>query len=405
MDRPILTQTSFGLRILALTVPSAPVEYCGVLVNTGSRDETREEEGLAHFIEHTVFKGTSSHKASYISSRLEEVGGELNAYTTKEETVIYSIIPHGYLSRAVNLIAEIITDSQFPESEINKEREVIREEILSYRDTPSESIYDDFDEIIFKGSALAHNILGTEESVNRFTSNICREHLKQFYTASNMLFFYMGAASPDKLFRLVETTFSGLPLHEAPLHRILPAVPSPKKEIIETDTHQSHTVIGTRIPGMFSPDRHVYALLNNILAGPGMNSLLNVALREKRGLVYSVESSTSMYTDSGALTIYFGCDPSDSEKCHKLVDGVLHKMADKLLSPVKLRKGKCQYLGQLVVARENREQVILSGARSAFYYGDIPSRRQAEEWINAITAEELRMAAESLLNYSSLTIR
>lgn len=405
MDRPLLTTTTQGLKVLAINLPYAPVEYCGVIVNTGSRDESPEQDGLAHFIEHTIFKGTSSHKTSYISGRMEEVGGELNAYTTKEETVIYSILPNGYLRRAVNLIAEIIIDSQFPENEIDKEREVIREEILSYRDTPAESIYDDFDEIIFKGSALAHNILGTEESINNFTSKICREHLQKYYTAPNMLFFYMGATPEDKVLKLVESAFDAVPVQQAPIHRQTPEILKPKSETQNTDTHQSHTIVGARIPGMFSPTRHVYALLNNILAGPGMNSLLNVELREKRGLVYSVESSTSLYTDCGALTIYYGCDPEDNRKCFRLVEGTLRKMAEKPLSLNKLRMAQRQYLGQLVVARDNREQVILGAARSAFYYGNILTPNQVAELINSITPEEIRLAAESLLSFSSLTIR
>lgn len=405
MDRPILTSTPGGIKLLAISIPSAPVEYCGVIINTGSRDESAENEGLAHFIEHTVFKGTSRHKSAYIASRMEEVGGELNAYTTKEETVIYSILPHGNLSRAATLIGEIVIDSQFPENEIDKEREVIREEILSYRDTPSESVYDDFDEIIFKGSSLAHNILGTEESINRFTPEICRKHLTTFYTAPNMLFFYMGATPADKVIRLVDKAFAGIPMQPAPLQRHTPAISVPASLTKNMDTHQSHTVMGVRIPGMFSPERHVYALLNNILGGPGMNSMLNIELREKRGLVYSVESSTSLYTDSGSLTIYFGCDPEDTRKCYGIVDRTLHRLADSPMTSAKLAKAQRQYLGQLIVARDNREQVILGAARSALYYGDILTSRQVADKINSITPQQIQEAARSLLDYSALTIR
>lgn len=405
MDRPILTTASNGMKMLVMNIPSAPVEYCGVLINTGSRDETSSEEGLAHFIEHTIFKGTSSHKASFISARMEEVGGELNAYTTKEETVVYSIIPHGFLSRAVSLISEIVIDSQFPENEINKEREVIREEILSYRDSPAESIYDDFDELLFKGNPLAHNILGTEESINRFTPEICRNHLTRFYTAPNMIFFYMGATAPDKVVRLAERCFDGIPTGHAPLQRSCPVVLPPSHNIQHTDTHQAHTIIGARIPGMFSKERHVYAMLNNIIAGPGMNSMLNVKLREKRGLVYSVESSTSVYTDSAALTIYYGCDPDDNKKCLRLVTDTLRHLADKPLSQRGVQKAQRQYLGQLIVARDNREQVILSTARSAFFYGNILTSNEIVDRINSITPEQLQNAAQSLLGYSSLTIK
>lgn len=404
MDRSLLTVTPQGLRVLAIEVPSAPVEYCGVIINTGSRDEMPGEEGLSHFIEHTIFKGTGSHKASYIAARMEEVGGELNAYTTKEETVVYSILPHGYLARAVNLIAEIVIDSQFPENEIDKEREVIREEILSYRDSPSEAIYDDFDELIFRNSPLAHNILGTEESINRFSSAICREHLTRFYTAPNMLFFYMGATPREKLQRYVESAFATVPVSPAPLQRVKPDPVQPRKKDIVTETHQAHTIIGAPVPGMFSSTRHTYALLNNMLGGPGMNSLLNVALREKRGLVYSVESSTALYTDCGVLTVYYGCDPEDNRKCAGLVQNVLHRLADKPLSDNALRKAQRQYLGQLVVARDNREQVILGAARSAIYYGNILTPQEVVELIESVTSEDIRRAAESLLSYSTLTI-
>lgn len=297
---------SNGMRLVARAT-SLPVEHCGVIINAGSRDEGPELHGLAHFVEHTIFKGTGSHKAAYVRDRMELVGGELNAYTTKEETAIYSTFPAGHLNRALALIAEMVTDANFPDTELSKEKLVVGEEIDTYLDTPSDAIFDDFEEIVYEGSPLAHNILGTRESLARFTSADCRRWLEERFTPGRMVFFYSGLTDPDKVFNLADKYFRGLTRPDTALDRAVPPVNAPFERINDSrESFQAHTIIGTRIPGLLDPGRLDVALLANILGGPGMNSLLNVALRERYGLVYSIDASTSLMSDNGLLTIYFG---------------------------------------------------------------------------------------------------
>lgn len=392
-----------GLRVVHRLAPGALVDYCGVSVNAGSRDESPDREGLAHFVEHTIFKGTDRRRSMHILNRMEAVGGELNAYTTKEETVIYTIAPAGNLGRSVDLLADLILNSRFPKVEIDREREVVADEINSYLDNPSEAIFDDFDDLVFAGSSLGHNILGSVESIQRFGPEECRHWLDEFYTPTEMVFFYMGAKPAQTVFKTVERYFAPLKYPDHGRVRLTPAPVAPFDVVRPIGSHQAHTVLGARIPGLHSPRRYAVAMLTNILGGPGMNSLLNVELREKRGLVYSVDATTQLYGDLGLFTIYFGCDPGDTDRCLRLTARVLDSLAQSPMSPSKLERARRQYIGQMAVAGENREQQALSTGRSVLIYDRVRGVGETIEIINSLTADDLLEAARGIVNTSRLT--
>ncbi len=393
-----------GLRVVARQV-EMPVEHCGVAVNAGSRDEKPGQEGLAHFVEHTIFKGTSTRRASYVRDRMEVVGGELNAYTTKEETVVYSTFPAGHLRRAMALIGEMTADAVFPESEIIKEKQVVAEEIDTYLDTPADAVFDDFEDLIYKGSPLAHNILGTRETLARFDSAACRGWLVEHFTPGRMVVFYSGPTDPDKVFRMAEQYFGALTRVDRPLLRTVPEMVG-RFEVVNdgVESFQAHTVLGARVPGLLDPKRMAVALMVNILGGPGMNSLLNVALRERSGLVYTTDATTSLMSDNGLLTIYFGCDPADVKRCLKIVNRVVEPLALHGLSERRLEAAKRQLIGQLTVGSVNSEQVAISMGRSVLYRGRAIGLRETVDALKEVSATELQEAAVPLLSLSRLTM-
>lgn len=384
-----------GLRIVHRRSDSH-VEYCGLAVKAGSRNESPEQYGLAHFVEHTIFKGTDRRRSWHIINRMESVGGDLNAYTSEEATVLYSGFPAGHLPRAVELMADLVGYSRFPSAQIEREREVILDEVDSYLDSPSEAIFDDFNDLLFQGSPLGHNILGTAETIASFTPEICRNFLSKYYTPGNMVFFYMGPATADKVFRCVDRYMSVLN-HSAPdiRHEVPPAV-APFDIVRTHDTHQAHTLIGARIPGMYDDRKRSFALLNNIIGGPCMNSLLNVALRERRGYVYSVDSYTSLFTDCGELTIYFGCDMEHVKPCRRIIFDTLSRLADTSMKPRALDAAKKQYIGQMIVGSDNSEQLAISTARAMLFNGHAAPAKEIIERVNSIMPDDIRQAAEYL---------
>lgn len=353
-----------GVRLAHFRAPW-PVEYTGVAVDAGSRDEIPGEYGLAHFVEHTIFKGTPSRPAPYVARRMEAVGGELNAYTTKEETMIYTVAPAPNMRRSLQLVADLICDSSFPPHELDLEREVVLDEINSYLDSPADSVLDDFDDLIFAESPLGHNILGSVETVRRFDTADCRSWLERFYTPGRIVVFYCGPESPERFKACAERYFEPLSdRKDTPSHRTVPGMLPAFSAERSASRHQAHTVMGARIPGIYSPDNLPIQLINNLIGGPGMNARLNIALRERRGLVYAIDSAASLYTDSGLLTIYFGCDPSDTPKCRQLVCSTLRTLASQGLTQRQLAAARRQYAGQLIVAAESHEQTSLGIARS-----------------------------------------
>ena len=389
---------SNGLRVAIDSTPGSKVSYIGVAVNAGSRDEPDHSQGLAPFVEHTIFKGTSSRKSWHISNRMESIGGELNAYTSKEETLIYTNAPAGQPQRAIELLGDIIANSRFPERELEKEREVVIDEINSYLDSPADSIFDEFEELAYAGSDLAHNILGSPDSVRSLTSADCRAFLDHKYTPHNMAIYVADPSDPDKIIRLLEKYFGCLHFPTSASARIAPP-PSPGfDKIIDRKGHQAHTIVGRRIFGRNDPRRFPLFLLNNYLGGPCMNSRLNQELREKRGLVYTVDSNVALLSDAGLMQIYFGCDIDDAAKCLKVVDRELTALAESTLSQRSFDAIVSQYCGQLLVSSDNRENMAMSMAKSIIYYDEIRGIEQTTERLRSVTREDLRNVAEFIVS-------
>ena len=391
-----------GLRLIHIP-SSSRVAYCGLAINSGSRDDLPGKAGLAHFVEHTIFKGTKRRRSWHILNRMEHVGGELNAYTTKEGTALYSVFPSEHFERAIELIADLVANSQFPENELNKEREVVMEEIDSYRDTPMEAAYDDFEDLLFAGSALGHNILGNERELADITADDCRRYLDTQYVPENMVFFALGDIKTDRLFRLAEKYFGVLNHSLERTSRIAPVEVPAFHKVINIDSHQAHTIVGRQVFSMYDDRRYAMSLLNNIIGGPGMNSLLNVAIREKRGYVYTVESSLSLLSDCGLFQIYFGSDERHVAPSIKIINRILEDLATKPLSEKALQAAKRQYLGQMLVSSENKESVALSLGKNFLYHNSIMNDGELAERINALTAQEL-MDCATLLTPSSCSI-
>ena len=381
-----------GLKLVHVASQS-PVAWCGIVAGAGSRDDAPGRQGLAHFVEHTIFKGTTHRKAWHILNRMEAVGGELNAYTTKEDTTLYAVFPDVHYGRAVQLIADLVGCSVFPEAELDRERGVVLEEIDSYRDSPSDAIYDDFEDMAFAGSGLGHNILGAEADLNRITSADCSSYVKRLYVPANMVFFSMGRMTPDKAFDVAARHFGHFDhVLDRPCRPEPPSV-APQRRTVDVGSHQTHTVIGARLPGMHDDRRFALSLLNNIVGGPGMNSLLNVQLRERRGYVYTVESGISSFTDSGLFDVYFGCDESHASRSLRLVERTLLQLASEPMSARRLDAAKKQYCGQLLVASDNPETSVVNAGKSLLYRGRVGTYAETVERITAVTPQQLMDAA------------
>lgn len=385
-----------GLRMIHMPAQS-PVAYCGYAVNAGARDEEPNEQGLAHFVEHMVFKGTKYHKANYILNRIESVGGELNAYTTKEETFVYSIFMKEHFLRAFDLLTELVFYSSFPEIEIEKERDVILDEISSYEDSPSELIFDDFENFLYKGHALGHNILGEENTLESFTAETGKSFMERHYTPGNMIFFSMGDIPFTQIAKWADSLFSTIPARPCSQKRERPVFTSASSLVIPKETHQSHVMMGSHAFSMFDEKRIQLFLLNNILGGPGMNNRLNVSLREHNGLAYSVESNITSYTDTGLFSIYFGTDPKNKEKAIRLVRRELGKMYESKLTDRQLAAAKKQAIGQLGVSVDNREGLFLNMGKSFLHYNFFASMEEVFSQINNITATEVLDIAHTVI--------
>ncbi len=384
-----------GLRVVARQIDGL-VSYIGVVVNAGSRDERSGEYGLAHFVEHTLFKGTDKRRSWQISSRMESVGGELNAYTSKEETMVYTNAPAGYEERSVELLADLIACSRFPKEEIDREKEVVIEEIHSYLDSPSESVYDEFEELAYAGCGLAHNILGSEESVRGLTGDDCRGFLDRFYTPDELVIYCCTPQPPEKLCRLVEKHFAHLHFKGVARERTAPLPMQSFDQKRENGNYQANTIYGTTVFGRRDPRRFALFMLNNYLGGPCLNSRLNRELREKRGYVYTVDSSVSLMSDTGLWMVYFGCDPKNVAKCREVISRELDCLAQNRLSDAAFEKVKRQYCGQLLVSSDQRENRAMSLAKSLLYYGQIHDISTTASHINDVTAEEFMEMAQLL---------
>lgn len=396
MEKDYFSQVlSNGLRIVHLPSTS-PVSYCGFAINAGTRDEEAHEFGLAHFVEHMLFKGTEKRKSWHILNRMENVGGELNAYTTKEETFVYSIFMEEHYRRAFELLVDLVFHSQFPEQEIEKEVDVILDEISSYEDSPSELIFDEFENLLFDGHALGHNILGNEQSLLTFNTESGKSFIQRFYAPENMVFFSMGRIPFKKIVQMAETMLSGITFSMATRNRITPLDILPVTRQVQKDTHQAHVLIGGRAYSMHNEKRLSLFLLNNLLGGPGMNSRLNVSLREKHGLVYNVESNVTSYTDTGVVSIYFGTDPKNKEKAIRLVHKELTKLRDVKLSTSQLTAAKKQLIGQLGVSGDNCEGLFLGLGKSFLHYNRYDTLPEVFAKVDSLTAENILEVANDV---------
>lgn len=407
-----------GLRIIHLPSDSKVV-YCGYQINAGTRNEEPGEEGLAHFCEHVTFKGTERRKAWHILNSLESVGGDLNAYTNKEGTVYYSAILKEHIARAVDLLTDIVFHSVYPQAEIDKEVEVICDEIESYNDSPAELIYDEFENIIFKGSPLGHNILGTAEQVRSFKTEDALRFTRKLYRPDNAIFFAYGDIDFKKLVRLLKKSFLS---EERRVKSEKFNSPEAQTQfniqhltfntqhsfegqtiVMQKNTHQAHVMIGTRAYDVNDSRRMPLYLLNNMLGGPGMNAKLNLALREHNGLVYTVESTMAAYGDTGIWSIYFGCDEHDVKRCLRLVRKELDKFMQKPLSEAQLKAAKKQIKGQVGVACDNRENFALDFGKSFLHYGWEKNVDRLYEQVDEITAEQIQAVAQELFDKDRLT--
>ena len=395
---------SNGLRIIHAPNQSA-VAYCGFAIDAGTRDEAENEQGMAHFVEHLIFKGTQRRHAWHIINRMENVGGDLNAYTNKEETVVYSAFLAEHFPRAVELLADIVFHSTFPQPEIDKEVEVIIDEIQSYEDSPCELIFDDFEELIFPHHPLGRNILGKPDLLHQFKSEDALRFTNRYYQPNNMIFFVQGNIDFKRVVRLVEKATADLSSNASTFERKRPEVYIPQTLTLHRDTHQAHVMIGSRGYDAHNEKRTALYLLNNILGGPGMNSRLNVSLRERSGLVYNVEANLTSYTDTGVFCIYFGTEHKDVERCIRLVKKELKKLCDKPLSPIQLAAAKKQIIGQIGVARDHAENTALSMAKTFLHYHKMDNPQDIFQRIEALTAKELWEVSNEMFaeeNLSSL---
>ena len=396
---------SNGLRVIHL--PSAsPVVYCGYEIAAGTRDEEPGEEGLAHFVEHVTFKGTARRSSLQILNTLERVGGDLNAFTQKEDTVYYAAILKEHLPKAVDVLTDIVFHSTYPQTEIDKEVEVICDEIESYNDSPAELIYDDFENILFEGHPLGHNILGNAERVRKFTTEDALRFARKYYRPENSIFFAYGDVEFEKLVRLLEKEErgeKGEERGERKEEREMLSGSASSFIIREKGTHQAHVMLGTRGYDIHHPLRIPLYLLNNLLGGPGMNARLNISLRERNGLVYTVESTMVSYGDTGLWGVYFGCDPHDVKRCLRLVRRELDKIIEKPLTDSQLKAAKRQLKGQIGIACDNREQFALDFGKSFLHYGWEKDITSLYSQIEEVTAEQIQQVARELMSEDRIT--
>ncbi len=392
-----LHQFKNGIRIIHQQVNS-PVAHLGVIINAGSRDEEAPEQGMAHFIEHSIFKGTKKRRAFHILSRIEDVGGEINAYTTKEETALFVTFLSDYFERSAELLSDILFNSVFPEKELDKEKEVVLDEINSFNDSPSELIFDEFEELVFDGHPIARNILGTPEIIKSFNKKNIVKFINRNYNTDQIVISSVGNYDFNKIITLLEKYFGWAKTNTRNTKRkpveIYPAQVQQKQK----DTFQAHCILGNAAFDSNHPKRIVMVLLNSLLGGNSMNSRLNMALRERNGLAYNIESNYTAYSDTGLFSVYFGTDRENCDKALNLVFQEFKKLRDKNLGTLQLSKAKKQLLGQIAISTENKEEMMLSIGKSYLLYNKVDPLQVVFDKINAITTSEVADVANEILN-------
>lgn len=404
---------SNGLRIIHMP-KQGEVVYCGYAINAGSRDEMPGEEGLAHFCEHMTFKGTAHRSPIQIINTLELVGGELNAFTSKEDTFYYAAILKQHFTKAADLLTDIVFHSTYPQQEMEREMEVVCDEIESYRDSPAELIYDEFENEVFAGHSIGHNVLGEKETVRNFRHEDCARFTRRLYRPDNSVFYVVGDIDFLRLVKGLEKSFATDPVQSAydattdrrtedyAFSGMRSALLGARKDDMEQMTHQSHVMMGTAFHGDTESRRIALFLLNNILGGPSMNSRLNLSLRERRGLVYTVESNMTTYTDALLWNVYFGCDQHDVNRCIRLVKSELHKLAKAPLSTKAIAMAKRQIKGQIALSADNSENYAISMAKQFLHKGTLKSIPRLYENVDAVTPEQLHRLANEALSDSQL---
>lgn len=395
-------QLKNGIRIVHKKTSKA-VAHCGLIIKGGSRNESDKEQGLAHFIEHVIFKGTTKRKAYHILSRMEDVGGELNAFTTKEETCIYSSFLPEYYNRALELLSDITFSSIFPKKELEKEKIVVLDEINYYKDNPSELIFDEFEEQVFSNHALGKNILGTPQHIQSFNKTMIEKFIQKNYLTNEIIISSVGNISMNKLIKTIENHFAHLPKSnlkrdEEPFSNYL------KKEVeITRNGFQAHCMLGVEAYGINHPKKTAMILLNNILGGPGMNSRLNLAIREKYGFTYSIESNYTPYSDTGIFSIYLASDNDKINKSIKLTKKELVKFCQKPLGTLQLKKAKQQLIGQIAIGQESEVNLMLAMGKSMLLYNKVDTFESVKNKIEAINSNQLLEVANEVFNLDNLS--
>mgnify|MGYP002509456782 CR=1 FL=1 len=411
-----------GLRVVYAPSPTNTV-YLGLALDAGTRDETNEESGMAHFAEHLSFKGTDRRTSRQIITYMESVGGDLNAFTGKEETVYYCTCQKEHFHRAMDILFDVVFHSKYPQEEMDKEVEVVIDEIESYNDSPSELIYDDFEAMLFQGHPLGRNILGDADRLRTYKTEHVLNYTHRLYVPSNAVLFVYGNVSEKEIMKQIRKNdppqpslqggrasinrlsgHIGSTSYSPPYREGLGVGPVSGSHIIHKDTHQAHIMMGARAFGGNHEKHLALFLANNILGGPGLSSRLNLALREKRGLVYTVESTLTTYTDTGVWAIYFGCDHHDAEKCKRIVKRELQRLCDAPLSDKALAAAKRQIIGQIALSYDNFESVAIGMGKRMLHYGRTQTKEKMIERIQALTAEQVWDAAKEVFNPENLTI-
>lgn len=391
-----------GIRIIHKPTLSE-VAHCGFIVNTGSRDELIKESGITHFIEHAIFKGTKKRKAYHILNRIDNVGGEINAYTTKENTSIYASFAKVHFERAIELLTDILFNSTYPEAELEKEKEVIIDEINSYQDSPYEQIYDDFEDQIFNNHPLGMNILGTEKSVKKINRKKILSFIQKHYLTNEIVFSIVGNIDFKKVQRLCEKYLNDIPEKATKLQRKEFSNYKPTQIALTKDVYQTHCILGNLAYHAHHKNKSGFILLNNILGGPAMNSRLNMGIREKYGYTYNIESAYTIFSDTGLFYIYLGTDQKHIAKCLKLVKRELKLLKDKKISASQLHKAKQQLIGQITLSEENNCNVMLGMGKSLLLYDKVEGLKETYDRINALTEQELQDIANEIFDEKQMS--
>jgi predicted Zn-dependent peptidase len=404
MEVPKIYNLKNGLRIVFYPINHSPVSHCALMVDAGSRDDLKGCDGIAHLTEHVLFKGTKKRKAYQVLNRLDAVGGDLNAYTSKEETCIHASFLNEHSERAIELIADIAFNSVYPEKEIAKEKTVVADEIRSYNDSPAENIFDDFEELIFAKHALAHNILGTENSLKKIERDQLLDYTYKAFSPSNMVFAYVGNVSEKKFLSHIQKYFAIEPHHTKALnkrHVFTNYKPFYKK--VNKDTHSTHMLIGNIAYPIKHPNRIALVLLTNLLGGPAMNAKLSIALREKHGISYQVDANYTAFSDSGLFTVYAATDNKQAEKCRKVILQELKKMRDTKISETLLHQSKVQLKGQLSLAHENRSGMSVGFAKSLLMLNKIESIEEIYKQIEHVSVKQILEISNQVFNEKQLS--